>query len=405
MQKFFLLIFTIVIIGGGYIYTTKDSKADHAEIQLQNSEQQEQQDAQPEYKVTEYTVADGDVLASVMEQLGFRYSEAISLLEAASDVYDFTKIKVGKVFTLYTDESGKRVKLEYEKDAEEIVLVEFKEGAYHTSIVPITYTIETHVISGEVVSSLWNAGLDAGMAEDLLVKFADMFAWTIDFSVQVQPGDNFTVLYEKRFRDGKYVGVGKVLAGEFVNVGKSYKGYLFEDKDGKQAYYSETGESLQKQFLKAPLEFRRITSGYTYERFDPINGRLGRHLAIDYAAAVGTPIMAVGDGTIEFAGWDTRGFGNFVSIHHNETYTTQYAHMLKFGPGIKKGVRVTQGQVIGYVGSTGHSTGPHLHYQIMKNGQLVNPLQLELPAGDPIPEEKWGEFENVSKRYEALLNK
>lgn len=400
MRKIIFIFFTLVFVGCGIFYfATKDETDSEKAVVM--SEVVEKKESK--YTTTEYVVNGGDVFTLAMNNLGFGYSEALGILEAASSTYDFTKIKPGKVFRLFTNDRGERVKLEYEPSAEEIVVVDLVNPGFSTSIVPITYTIETGSVSGAVSSSLWNAGLGAGMSEDLIIKFADVFAWTIDFAVQVQPGDSFKVLYEKRFRDGVYVGVGHILAGEFINNGKSYKGFRFTDAEDKAAYYSETGEALQKQFLKAPLEFRRITSGYTYARFDPINGKKAPHLAIDYAAAIGTPIMAVGDGTVEFAGWNSRGFGNFVSIRHNDTYTTEYAHMSALGKGIKRGVRVTQGQVIGYVGSTGHSTGPHLHYQIKKNGMLVNPLEIELPPGDPIVEEKRLEFEAVMTNYNQLI--
>lgn len=403
MRKLIILLLILGVFG--YFYPTKDSNAENTEIKTREEEIKiVAQEIQPNYTISEYTISNGDVFASALEELGFTYSETMKILDSASSTYDFTKVAIGKTFRLFQSENGESVKLEYEKDSEEIVVVELTNDTYQTHITPITYTTETYTGSGVIASSLWNAGLKSDMPEELIIKFADMFAWTIDFSIQVQPGDSFTVLYEKRFRDGEYAGIGKVLAGEFVNSGKSYKGYLFEDKAGTAAYYSETGEALQKQFLKAPLEFKRITSGYTYARFDPINSRLGPHRAIDYAAAIGTPIMAVGNGTITYAGWNG-GYGKFISIHHNDTYTTRYAHMTGFGPGIKKGVSVVQGQVIGYVGSTGHSTGPHLHYEIMKNGTLVNPLELDLPPGDPVPEEKRNDFYAAKENYDAALNR
>ncbi len=399
MRNILLIVFIFLFGFLSYFYIAKSYDNEPVVVAPKTEAPQE-----PQYDITSYTVEDGDVFATVMEKLGFDYSETMDILDSASSTYDFTKIKIGRPFRVFKDKTGKVVKLEYEKDTEEIVTVDMKDGSYTTTIVPIDYKIETDVISGTVSSSLWFAGLDAGMPEDLIVEFADIFAWTVDFSVQVQTGDTFTVLYEKRFRDGKYVGVGRVLAGKFVNGGKTYDGYLFKDKDGKPAYYSETGEALQKQFLKAPLEFKRITSGFTYARFDPITDQVGPHRAIDYAAAIGTPVMAVGDGVVVFAGWSSIGYGNFISIHHNDTYTTEYAHLSAFASGIRKGAKVVQGQVIGYVGSTGHSTGPHLHYQIKKNGTLVNPLEIELPPGDPVAEDQRAEFDKTVALLKKKLN-
>ena len=360
--------------------------------------------AEPQFDIKNCQVEDGDTFATILKNYGIGYGDMLNILDSASSTYDFTSIRLGQPLHFAYDDLGELKYFEYEKNKEEIVRVSLENGEYKCENIPIEYEIKTKTMKGTIQDSLWLSGLEAGMSEELIIEFADVFAWTIDFSVEVRTGDSFKVLYEERYRDGKYIGVNKVLAGEFNNAGKIYKAYLFVDADGQPAYYNELGESLKKQFLKAPLEFRRITSGYTYARFDPINGSKQPHLAIDYAAAIGTPVMAVGDGVIEFAGWNSGGFGNFVSVHHNDIYTTQYAHLSAFGKGIKKGVRVVQGQVIGYVGSTGHSTGPHLHYQIKKYGSLVNPLNLELPAGDPVAEEMKGEFERVKNDLEKQLN-
>lgn len=360
--------------------------------------------AKPQYQVSKYTVADGDVFSKVMQNLGLSYSDSMSLLDAVSSTYDFKKIKVGQPFSLYKNDAGQKVKLEYEKDSEEMVEVNFVDAGYEAKIIPITYDIQTDFIAGVVDASLWIDGQKAGMSDDLIIKFANVFDWTVDFGIAVQKGDQFSLLYEKRFRDGKLVGSGNILAGKFVNSGKEYWAYGFEDAQGNLSYYNEKAESLKKQFLRAPLEYRYISSGFTGSRVDPIHGRTTGHHALDYAAAQGTPVRAVGNGVIEFLGWNAQGFGNFISIHHNATYVTQYGHLSGFAKGLKKGSQVVQGQVIGYVGSTGHSTGPHLHYQIKKNGQLVNPLTIELPSGDSISAEKRDAFEERKTKLNAMFH-
>jgi len=182
-----------------------------------------------------------------------------------------------------------------------------------------------------------------------------------------------------------------------------HQAYRFVDSNEKEGYYDEKGNSLVRQFLRAPLHYSRITSGFAYARFHPILGKNTPHRAIDYAAPVGTPIMATADGTVTFAGWSTIGYGNFIDVKHNGIYSTQYAHLSRFGKGIKAGAHVQQGQIIGYVGSTGYSTGPHLHYQIKKNGHLVNPLEIELPAGDPIPEDQKEAFQKFIEPYKDRI--
>src|SRR3989339_228935 len=404
MKKLFLPILILIVVGGVVFfvrYTHSEKNVEEVIIDQDIKGIKEEK----KYNIANHIVEEDDTFATIMKEFGIDYSEMLAILDAASTTYDMTRIRVGQPIRLAKDERGKDVYLEYETGKEYYVHIDFLDDyKFNVEKREIKYTTEIVKQSANINSSMYLDGLDANIPEGVIVDFANIFAWTIDFSVQVQKNDSFEILYEKRSREGQEVNYGRVLAGKFVNSGKVYTAYLFEDEEGKAAYYSAEGENLQKQFLKAPLEFKRITSGFTYARFDPINYTKQKHLAIDYAAAMGTPIMAVGDGTIEFAGWNSQGFGNFVSIHHNDTYTTQYAHMSGFGPGIKNGVYVVQGQVIGYVGSTGHSTGPHLHYQIKENGALVNPLNLELPAGDPVPEDKLEEFKKVVDEYDGLMN-
>lgn len=354
----------------------------------------------PQYNVTEFIVEEGDVFASIAQKMGFSYGDAMNILDLTSSTYDFTSIRVGQPFRLYIAEEGKKVRLEYEKNKEEIVVIYFVDGACQADIVPINYVIESQIVSGVITSSLWMSGIEAGMPDDLIIKFANVFDWTIDFGMGVKNGDSFEVLYEKRFRDGKYVGTGKILAGKFINNGKEYSGYLFEDKDGNPAYYNEKGESMRKQFLRAPLEYRYISSGFSGSRADPISGVVGGHHAIDYAAALGTPVRAVGDGMVESVGWNKQGLGNLITIHHNGTYTTQYGHLSGFAKTTRTGAKVVQGQIIGFVGSTGHSTGPHLHYQIRKNGQLVNALTIDFPPGEAVQGDRREDFDRTRVEFD-----
>jgi len=219
----------------------------------------------------------------------------------------------------------------------------------------------------------------------------------------VQTGDSFVVVYEKRTRQGQDAGVGRIHVASFTNVGETTYAYRYTDSAGEPGYYDGEGSSLIRPFLKAPLSYNRISSGFTYARFDPITSRLGTHRAIDYAAPIGTPILAVGNGTITFMGWNGP-YGNYIDIHHNDTYQTQYAHLSAFAKGLGKGSKVEQGQVIGYVGSTGHSTGPHLHYQVKVNGTLVNPLEIEFPKGESLTEDELPAFYQERDRLNRLLN-
>ena len=356
-----------------------------------------------QFEIKNCEVEDGDTFATILEKYGIGYSDMLQILDSSSSTYDFTSIRLGQPLRFAYDDLGQLKYFEYEKDKEEIVRVSLEDGEYKCEKIEIEYEIKTNKLSGTIEESLWLAGLEAGLTDELILEFADVFAWTVDFSVEVRKGDSFKVLFEERYRDDEYVGINKVLAGSFTNAGEEFKAYLFPADDGKFAYYNEAGEAMIKQFLKAPLKYKYISSGYTYARFHPVTHNTGPHRAIDYAATIGTPVMAVGDGTVTFAGWNG-GFGNYIDIHHNDVYETQYAHLLAYAKGIKYGAKVVQGQIIGYVGSTGWSTGPHLHYQIKKHGTLVNPMDIELPAGDPVPEEKKAEFEVVMRGLDGQLN-
>ncbi|MFH1429958.1 MAG: peptidoglycan DD-metalloendopeptidase family protein [Candidatus Uhrbacteria bacterium] len=347
------------------------------------------------------SIADGDTFAVVMDRIGVSYSDALAIVDASEEVFDFTMIRAGHDFRYLKEEDVLSV-LEYDVDTEEFVRVQRGDDGFVVTRALIPYEVTTETAQGIVTTSLYENGLADGVPEEIILEFADVFAWTIDFATQVQQGDQYRVVYERRTRDGSDAGYGVVFVGEFVNTGTSYHAYRFANADGKPTYYDDAGTSLIRPMLRAPLKFSYISSGYTYARFHPTLQRATPHLAIDYAAAIGTPVLAVGDGVVGFAGWNG-GYGNYIDIRHNSTYSTQYAHLSAYAKGIRAGAHVKQGQVIGYVGSTGFSTGPHLHYQIKKNGSLINPLKLELPPGDPVPEELRAEFEARRAELEAML--
>ncbi|HTK60639.1 MAG TPA: peptidoglycan DD-metalloendopeptidase family protein, partial [Candidatus Baltobacteraceae bacterium] len=265
----------------------------------------------------------------------------------------------------------------------------------------IAYEVKLKTVEGTIDSSLYAAALGQGIDERAVIAMADVFQWTVDFAQDVRVGDTFKFIYEERYRDGAYVMPGHVIAAEYVNDGTTYRGYRFVDSKGEEGYYDEKGMSLRKMFLKAPVAFKYITSGFTTGRryVSAFNTSTG-HRAIDYAAKAGTPIRATADGVVAFAGWDGP-YGNKVSIRHNGTYTTNYCHQSKMI--VKRGQKVEQGQVIGYVGSTGFSTGPHLHYEMVKNGTKINPLKETFPGTDPVPETEKPAFEAVVKEWQDKL--
>lgn len=347
-------------------------------------------------------VPDKSTFGEFMTEQGVTPSVTAEIYQAALSSYDLAVIRPGRRIDLKYQEQN-LIKLIYDIDDWKQVVVELLAGKWSAHKQDIDYVIEKKLARGTVASSLYEAGLEVGLDEGLIIELAEAFGSTIDFSMEVQSGDTFKVLYEGRSRDGQVAKPGRVLAAEFVNGGKAYQLYLWTNKDGKDGYYDEEGRASLKRFLRAPVAFRYISSGYTnnaryvggqYQRFT------ANHLAIDYAATHGTPIRAVGDGRVSFAGWKN-GYGNVVTIRHDSTYSTTYGHMSKIL--VKSGQSVSQSETIGKVGSTGFSTGPHVHFEMIKNGVKINPLQEVQPPSAPLAQEEIAEFNKARDSYRELI--
>ncbi len=243
--------------------------------------------------------------------------------------------------------------------------------------------VRVEAVSGEVRRSLFEAVEKSGESAQLVVDLADIFSSDFDFTADTRAGDRFRLLVEKRYAAGTFVDYGRILVAQYVSDGRTLTGVGVEGGRGRYTFYDPAGRSLRKSFLKSPLQFSRITSGFTHARLHPILGGVRPHLAVDYAAPVGTPVWAVADATVKRAGWDG-GNGLSITLHHRSGYSTMYNHLSRLGPGVRAGARVDQRQIIGYVGATGLATGPHLDYRIAKGGQFVNPLSEKFIPGEPI---------------------
>ncbi|MBI4991968.1 MAG: peptidoglycan DD-metalloendopeptidase family protein [Candidatus Harrisonbacteria bacterium] len=349
----------------------------------------------------------GTTFSVLAKEVGMATSTTSAILGSAKEVYDLAKIVAGKEIALvYNGENGNLEELIYEIDKEEKLIVKNASTtaeAWQAEKVPIEYMIEIDRARGTIESSLYETILDQGLDERLALALAEMFAWQIDFAAQIQKGDSFKVIYEKKYRDGQYDHPGKIIAAEFINNGESFRGFYFTGAETKEGYYDKEGNSLQKVFLKAPLQYKYISSGYSYKRFNPILKTFTRHRGIDYAAPQGTPAVSVGDGTVVQAGWNGY-YGISIKVRHNETYSTVYGHFMSLAKGIRVGTKVKQGQVVGYVGSTGLSTGPHLHYEMHKFGSLINPFTEKVPAGEPVKEADQPAFQEVLNKYQSELD-
>ncbi|MCU7960706.1 MAG: peptidoglycan DD-metalloendopeptidase family protein, partial [gamma proteobacterium symbiont of Bathyaustriella thionipta] len=257
--------------------------------------------------------------------------------------------------------------------------------------------------NGVIQDSLFAAGHDAGLSDRLTMQLADIFGWDIDFALEIRTGDRFSLIYEEQFVDGKKLRSGPILAAEFINQGHVYKAIRYTDKEGRTAYFSPDGKRMQKAFLRTPVKYARISSRFTRKRWHPVLKKWRSHKGVDYAAARGTPIRATGDGKVIVRG-KKGGYGNAIYIQHGRKYTTVYGHLSRFAKRVKKGSKVHQGQIIGYVGSTGLATGPHLHYEFRVNGIHRNPLTVKLPASLPLEKSQMADFHKTTSAWLAQLD-
>ncbi len=361
---------------------------------------------------TSYTkkieITEGSTFGKLMYQAEISPAVSQAIFNASKNVYDLTNIRLGRTLDLVYDiKTEEFQQLIYQIDSEEKLYVFLQkatssESTWLAERKPIPYEIKIKTAEGTIETSMWESGLDQGIDERAIISFANIFQWSIDFAWQVRSGDSYKFIYEERYLDGEYIMPGRILAGKFRNQGKDFYAFYYRESEEKLGYFDQEGNSVQKVFLKAPLEFKYISSGFTTgQRYISAFNIYTGHRAIDYAAPAGTPIRSVGDGTIVFAGWDGS-YGRKVSVRHNSTYTTNYAHMSKIA--VKYGQKVSQGQVIGYVGSTGLSTGPHLHYEMVKNGIKINPLAEEFSSTEGISEENKQAYFDLIKDWKTQLD-
>jgi murein DD-endopeptidase MepM/ murein hydrolase activator NlpD len=331
----------------------------------------------------EYTVSEGDTIISILQvEGGISYDESLNIAEEIDEVHDVTKIKLGQIFKFFFLDEDLR-SITYDISKNESVNITANVIDFDVSREEIIYKREEVAKSGTITDSLYMAALGAGMTDNAIMNLANVFAWDVDFTSSIREGDYFSVIYDLLERDGEIAGSGAIKAARFVNDGQEFFAFSVQTDDGLK-FFDEEGDSKQKMLLKTPLNFTRVSSGFTQNRKHPILGDFRKHRAIDFAAPTGTPIESVGDGTVTFAGW-SGALGKYIKIQHGSGFETAYAHLSVIS--VKKGQKVKQSQIIGKVGSTGRSTGPHLHYEMYKNGGYINPLKADVPGGDPINEE------------------
>jgi len=347
----------------------------------------------------EITVKSGDSLAAIFSRVGISAGELHALLAQGGATHNLKKIYPGQTLRLITNADQQLVRLTYKID--ELSTLEVSRAGDEFEISTTHRTPERRVknASGSIDNSLFLSAQAAGLSDSMTMELAGIFGWDIDFVLDIRKGDQFTVLYEELYLDGERIGNGDILAAEFINQGKSYQAVRYTDAGGKTDYYSLDGKSMRKAFLRTPVEFSRISSGFSLGRKHPILNKIRAHKGVDYAASTGTPIKATSNGKIVHRG-KKGGYGNTIIIQHGTKYSTLYAHMSKFRSGLKTGSRVKQGQVIGYIGSSGLATGPHLHYEFRVDGVHRDPLKVKLPGAEPLDSKYLADF---SQKAESLL--
>ncbi len=346
-------------------------------------------------------VRNGEFFSGMLMRLGMSAADAYGLSEACDSVFDVKTLRTGNAFRAYYSDSDSLQYIVYDKDnVRSVVFRCFRPFGASEAAKPVT--VERKYADVTINSSLWNDMLAADVSPLLVLNLSDIYAWTVDF-FGLQKGDRFRVFYDEKTCDGKVVAIDTVRYAVFTHGGEDYPAVMFDQKDGGNIYWNTSGESMRKAFLKAPLKYSRISSGFTYARRHPITRRVQPHTGVDYAAPAGTPVMTIGDGTVTSMKNEGAG-GNVVRIRHNSVYSTAYLHLSKYASGLRPGQRVRQGDVIGYVGSTGRSTGPHLDFRVWKNGSPINPLKMESPPAEPLKQEFRDSFRQTVEDYSSRLN-
>lgn len=342
-----------------------------------------------------------EFLADILLKFDVDYA-LIDLMGRSKDVFDVRKIRTGYPYTVIrTLDSVPEVQyFVYELSPTEYVVYDIRDSL---NIYKGEKTVDRRLAtaSGTIQSSLWNSMIDNNSDPNLANELSEIYAWTIDF-FGIQKGDYYKVVFEELFVEDEYIGLGKVLAANFNHIGHDNYSCLFA-QDSLADYYDDQGGSMRRTFLKAPLRYRRISSGFSYSRMHPVLKYRRPHLGVDYAAPAGTPVLAVGDGIVTFAAYTKQG-GYTVKIKHNGTYTTSYCHFSGFAKGIRQGAQVKQGQVIGYVGTTGLSTGPHLDFRFYRNGQAIDPLKVKSPPAKPVDSAYYNFFRIYCDSMILVLN-
>lgn len=407
-----LFIITIVVIAV-FVFYIKHSAKDNIEVQVKEPVVEIIKKYAwgfpiDSIRVDTATVKPNQSLSDILMPMGIGAYAINRLALNSKEVFDVRRIKSGNNYYILNDFNTDLPKtFVYEESIIDYVIFDLDSFNVYRGQKSIDSIMLTS--AGVIQSSLWNAFVENGASPVLAVELSDIFAWTVDF-FGIQNGDQFKVIYDGLYVDEKFAGIGKIHASTFTHMGTPINAYYFKN-DTQEGYFDDEGNSLRKAFLKAPLQYKRISSRFSNSRRHPVLKIRRPHHGVDYAASTGTPVYSIGEGTVVKKAYQKGGGGNYINIKHNSVYTSQYMHLSKYAKGMAIGVRVKQGQLIGYVGKTGLATGPHLDFRIYKNGNPVDPLKVKAPPVEPISEENRIAFNNLRdslatqlKRIELNLN-
>ncbi|KZN67865.1 peptidoglycan DD-metalloendopeptidase family protein [Pseudoalteromonas luteoviolacea] len=351
------------------------------------------------FNYVDHKVRSGDSLAILFKRAGYSAQTLHKLVSTNAETRKLTKIHPGEVLSFASDEQGNLAQLKYVLSKTDTLYVTRKDDShYETQITSKEIETREETSGGKIRSSFWTAGISAGLTQRQIMNFANIFGWDVDFANDIREGDSFTLVYETHFVDGEEIGNGKIIAAEFINQGDTYTAIRHTNGE----FYTPEGRSMKKAFLRAPVNFKYISSNFNPRRLHPVTKQVRPHRGIDYAAKVGTPVVAAGNGKVTKAGYN-RLNGNYVFIEHGGQYTTKYLHLHK--KHVKTGQRVKQGQKIGTVGATGRVTGPHLHYEFLVNGQHRNPKTVKLPKSLPLPKAELAKFKPLAEKMVVRLER
>lgn len=353
--------------------------------------------------VTE-TIRRDDTLNSLLKRLNVQNEEAYNFLRTHRDASPLaSQLKPGQTVRAQTNMNGKLIQLHYQISHDSILEVTSADSGYAAKTNELVFSKHRVLKTATIKNSLFGATDDAGIPDAIAMQLVDIFSTDIDFQTDLRKGDRLVVAYDAEYNEGLQIKVGHVLSAEFTNDGKTYSAVMFRDPQGQVAYYTPDGKSMHKSFLRSPLEFTRISSGFSAGRLHPILQTMRAHKGVDYAAANGTRVKASGDGIVTFVG-TKGGYGNVVVLQHANRISTVYGHLSRFAPGIRQGAKVSQGEIIAFVGMTGLATGPHLHYEFLLNGEHRNPVTVALPSAAPIPSVHKANFLAQKAEYAAQLH-